>query len=138
MSRNLRERFGIHTEYLRLPFKDKVVLFTPDENISVSRLQETIRTIISQIPKEEAVAKAVVKKIISLEEMIESLTRRITESMKMSFKDFAKVGKAEKVNVIISFFAMLELVKQGIIQVRQDKDFHDIEIETQSVGIPRY
>src|SRR3989338_5154060 len=35
LSRHLRERFGIHTEYLRLPFKDKVVLFTPDENISV-------------------------------------------------------------------------------------------------------
>ena len=67
----------------------------------------------------------------------------IEESMKMSFRDFARStgsGQAgpEKINVIVSFLAMLELVKQGIIQVRQDKDFHDIEIETQTVGVPKY
>jgi len=138
LSRHLREKFGIHTEYLRLPSKDKVVVFTPDENISISRIQETIRAIISQIPKEEIVPKAVVKKIISLEEMIENLTKRISENMKMSFKDFAKIGKTDKVNIIISFLAMLELVKQGIIQVRQDKEFHDIEMQNDTVGIPKY
>ena len=69
---------------------------------------------------------------------MENLAERITENIKMSFKDFAGVGKTEKVNVIVSFLAMLELVKQGIIQVRQDKSFHDIEIENQTVGIPKY
>ncbi|HEY4509351.1 MAG TPA: segregation/condensation protein A [Candidatus Paceibacterota bacterium] len=138
LSLHLRERFGIHTEYLRLPSKEKVVVFTPDENISVTRIQETIWRIIQQIPKEEIVPKAVVKKIISLEEMIENLTLRIKESMKMSFKDFAKVGKAEKLNIIVSFLAMLELVKQGIIRVEQSKEFQDIRIEADTVGVPRY
>jgi segregation and condensation protein A len=90
------------------------------------------------MPKKEFVPKAVVQKVISLEEMMDSLADRITKSMKMSFRDFAGVGKVEKVNVIVSFLAMLELVKQGIIQVRQDKDFHDIEIETNEVGVPSY
>ncbi len=70
--------------------------------------------------------------------MMDDLSKRITASMKMSFKDFAGVGKADKVNVIVSFLAMLELVKQGIITVRQDSDFHDIEMETDSVKIPNY
>jgi segregation and condensation protein A len=138
LSRHLKERFGINVEYLRLPSKEKIVVFTPDKNTSVSRIFETIQSVLNQMPKKELVPKAVVKKIISLEETIENLTKRITESMKMSFKDFAGVGKVEKVNVIVSFLAMLELVKQGIIQVRQDKDFHDIEIETQTVGVPKY
>ena len=56
----------------------------------------------------------------------------------MSFKDFSGHGKAEKVNVIVSFLAMLELVKQGIINVRQDADFHDIHMETETIGVPRY
>ena len=56
----------------------------------------------------------------------------------MSFKDFAKVGKAEKLNVIVSFLAMLELVKQGIIKVKQDKHFQDIHIEADVVEVPRY
>jgi segregation and condensation protein A len=97
-----------------------------------------IREVIQAIPKKEFVPKAVVQKVISLEEMMEDLSQRITSSLKMSFKDFSGMGKKDKVTVIVSFLAMLELVKQGIIHVRQDKDFHDIEMETESVGIPRY
>ncbi len=138
LSRHLRERFNIHVEYLRQPSKEKMVVFTPDKNISIERIRETVYSLILQLPKKEFVPKAIIKKIISLEEMIETLTGRITESMKMSFKDFSGIGKVEKVNVIVSFLAMLELVKQGIIQVRQDKDFQDIEMENQTVGTPRY
>lgn len=129
LSVHLRERFGMHVEYLRLPSKEKVVVFTPDKNTTVPRIYETIKSVINQIPKKELVPKAVVQKVISLEEMMDNLAQRITQSMKMSFKDFSGHGKAEKVNVIVSFLAMLELVKQGIINVRQDVEFSDIEIE---------
>lgn len=135
---HLRERFGIRTEYLRLPSKEKKIVFTPDDNTDISRIFETIKIILQNLPEKEFVPKAVIKKIISLEEMIESLTKRITASMKMSFKDFSGHGKVQKVEVIVSFLAMLELVKQGIINVRQDKDFHDIEMESQNVAVPRY
>jgi segregation and condensation protein A len=138
LSLHLKEKFGINVEYLRLPSKEKIVVFTPDKNTSVARISEVIKSVIVGMPKKEFVPKAVVQKVISLEEMMDSLADRITKSMKMSFRDFAGVGKVEKVNVIVSFLAMLELVKQGIIQVRQDKDFHDIEIETQTVGVPKY
>jgi chromatin segregation and condensation protein Rec8/ScpA/Scc1 (kleisin family) len=56
----------------------------------------------------------------------------------MSFKEFSSAHKGEKVNVIVSFLAMLELVKQGVINVAQEKHFDDIHMETESVGIPRY
>jgi segregation and condensation protein A len=145
LSKHLRERFGIRTEYLRLPSKDKIIVFTPDKNTSISRIEETIKGVILQMPKKEFVPKAIVDKVISLEEMIESLTDRITKSMKMSFKDFAGVGKTNlsddrqgKINVIVSFLAMLELVKQGIISVRQDSHFHDIEMESDKVLVPKY
>jgi segregation and condensation protein A len=128
LSRHLKERFNIHTEYLRLPSKEKIVVFTPDKNTTVSRIHETIMQVIHQIPKKEFVPKVLVQKVVSLEEMMESLAKRITEGVKMSFKTFSQHGKAEKVNVIVSFLAMLELVKQGIIHVKQEADFHDIEM----------
>ncbi len=136
LSRHLRERFNIHVEYLRLPSKEKIIVFTPDKNTTVSRIHETILQVIGQIPKKEFVPKVLVQKVISLEETMESLAKRITEGVKMSFKTFsghglpAHAGKAEKVNVIVSFLAMLELVKQGIIHVRQETEFTDIEIST--------
>jgi segregation and condensation protein A len=129
LSKHLKDRFDIHVEYLRLPSKEKIVVFAPDKNTSVARLHETIRQVIHAIPKKEFVPKAMVQKVISLEEMMDNLSERITKSLKMSFKDFSGHGKAEKVNVIVSFLAMLELVKQGIIHVKQEADFADIEIE---------
>ncbi len=140
LSRHIKERFGTNTEYFRLPSKDKIIVFTPDKNTTASRIFETIKSVLAAVPKKEFVPRAIVQKVISLEEMMENLAERITRSIKISFKEFSGQGsnsKVDKVNVIVSFLAMLELVKQGIINVRQDKDFHDIEMETQSVGVPR-
>lgn len=150
LSTHLKERFGIHVEYLRLPSKEKKIVFTPDRNTKIDRMFETVKILIQNLPKKELVPKAIVQKVISLEEMMDSLSERITKSFKMSFKDFSGHGKADpgsraehttgqaKLHVIVSFLAMLELVKQGIINVRQDSDFQDIEMETQNIGVPRY
>jgi chromatin segregation and condensation protein Rec8/ScpA/Scc1 (kleisin family) len=56
----------------------------------------------------------------------------------MSFKEFTKDHKENKVNVIISFLAMLELVKQGIVHASQEDAFGDINMETREIGVPRY
>ena len=79
-----------------------------------------------------------VKKVISLEDMIGNLTKRITSQLKMSFKQFAGEHKGERVNVIVSFLAMLELVKEGVLMVSQESQFGDIQMETKQVGVPRY
>jgi segregation and condensation protein A len=55
----------------------------------------------------------------------------------MSFKEFAGDAK-EKVEVIVSFLALLELVKQGAVDVLQHETFGDIRIENTSTEIPKY
>ena len=74
-----------------------------------------------------------IKKVVKIEEVIDSLTSRIQNALNLSFKEFSQGVKAEnkeeaKVNVIISFLAMLELVREGIIDVVQNSSFEDIEI----------
>jgi chromatin segregation and condensation protein Rec8/ScpA/Scc1 (kleisin family) len=74
-----------------------------------------------------------IKKVVKIEEVIDSLTNRIQNALNLSFKEFSQGVKAEnkeeaKVNVIISFLAMLELVREGIIDVVQNSSFEDIEI----------
>jgi chromatin segregation and condensation protein Rec8/ScpA/Scc1 (kleisin family) len=56
----------------------------------------------------------------------------------MSFKEFTKEHKDNRVNVIVSFLAMLELVKQGIVHVSQESIFGDIQMETKEVSVPKY
>ncbi|KKU70717.1 MAG: Segregation and condensation protein A [Parcubacteria group bacterium GW2011_GWA2_47_21] len=113
-------------------------VFSPDSAITPSNLLGSIREVLKNLPKKDFLPKAIVDKVISLEEMIENLTERIKTSIKMSFREFSKIGREKKVNVIVGFLAMLELVKQGIIQVKQEKHFEDITIETESVATPNY
>ncbi len=113
-------------------------VFSPSTEMNSENISKAIFEVIKNLPKFDVKPKLKVTKVISLEEMITSLTKRVQSSLKMSFKDFSGMGKAEKVNVIISFLAMLELVKQGIIEVNQRDKFDDIHMETKSVGIPSY
>ena len=70
--------------------------------------------------------------------MIESLTARIQQSLSVSFKEFSGLGKTQKVDVIIRFLAVLELVKRGIVNVLQEAPFKDFRIESDKVATPRY
>jgi len=114
-------------------------VFSPHQSIVIPAILAACKTLIMALPKFEKIQKAVVQKVISLEEMIKNLSDRITRSLKMSFRDFTSFGKKEKVSIIVSFLAMLELVKQGAIRVVQDGDFTDISMETEGdVKTPNY
>jgi segregation and condensation protein A len=73
---------------------------------------------------------------MTLEEMIENLSKRVTTAMKLSFREFT--SKKEKTEVIVGFLALLELVKQGILKASQDREFGDIVLESDSVSTPTY
>jgi segregation and condensation protein A len=119
--------------------KKAVVVFSPTPEITLMSIKNALQEAIKNMPQKiEEVPKVMVDKIISLEEMVEKLSERIKISLKTSFKDFAKIGKTEKVNVIVSFLAMLELVKQGLVRVNQNKHFEDISIESEGVSTPTY
>lgn len=119
-------------------------IFSPEQDTTTQNIREAIGRVLASLPKVEKMAQTVVEKVISLEEMIDKLTDRVTKSIQMSFSDFSgkkkgqSLNKEEKVNVVVSFLAMLELVKEGVVAVVQDKEFEDIQIETQQVGLPQY
>ena len=113
-------------------------VFTPDAEFTLEKALYSLKDLINRLPKKENLPKHVVQKVISLEDMISNLTTRITSRLKMSFKQFTAEHKGEKVGVIVSFLAMLELVKDGVLHVSQEKEFDDIQMETKEVGVPRY
>jgi segregation and condensation protein A len=137
-SQNITNLFGKNVLYLQEGDRKFEPIFSPHKTMDIPNIVLGIKNIINSMPKKEAIPKAVVRKIISLEESITKLTERITSGLRMSFNEFTKEHKQEKVNVIVSFLAMLELVKQGIIDANQDKNFGDINMETKKLSIPRY
>ena len=137
-SLNIKELFGKEIIYPQSQQRAVAPVFSPHEGMNLLSLAQAIKDIIKSLPKKEAIPKAVVRKVVSLEEMIDSLTKRISQGLKMKFSEFSATHKAEKVNVIVSFLAMLELVKQGVINVNQENNFGDIHMETKEIGVPRY
>lgn len=114
------------------------IVFAPTQEINIPNIVNAMRDVIAHFPQKIVLPKIVIKKVISLEEMMDRLTTRIMGSFKMSFSEFAGVGKEEKVNIIVGFLAMLELVKQGMIAVTQDAYGGDIEMETTVLETPKY
>lgn len=136
--KHIQELFGTEMIFPQSHTRPVQPVFTPDPVFTLDKALVTLRDLINRLPKKENLPTHVVQKVISLEDMIGNLTTRITSSLRMSFKQFTSEHKAEKVNVIVSFLAMLELVKEGVLHVTQERHFDDIVMETKEVGVPRY
>jgi len=135
----VKERFGINIIFPRNSAREVESVFSPHESITTTSLHIAMKDMIERLPKKQTLTETIVQKVISLEEMIENLTDRIRDNMAVSFSDFANGGKGskstpkeEKLNLIVSFLAMLELVKQGSLAVQQEGMFNEITMENNS------
>jgi len=137
-SRILVERFGKTMLFRRDTSLREEPIFLPDPAMNRESLREAIGRVMMNLPKKELVPEAVVKKIISLEETIEKLARRIEAGIQMSFREFVGMKKEERQHIVVNFLAILELVKRGIVRVTQDATFSDILIESEHLDVPRY
>lgn len=137
----IKTRFGKQTLFASNEAKPEVV-FSPSPDITIGGLVQAMRNVLATLPKKEKLPEITVRKIRTIEETIDDLAVRVQSALKMSFREFSKHGenmtKEEKINVIVSFLAMLELVKQGIVEVSQNELFDDIDIETHNVLTPNY
>jgi segregation and condensation protein A len=131
--------FGKHPMFTKSYTRNIEPVFAPQSNLSPIEIKSAIHTILKNLPKKTFVRKEVsVRKVVSLEEMIERLAKRIQKDIQLSFREFSGTGKQEKIHIIIGFLAMLELVKQEIISVKQSEHFADIEIESKKINLPQY
>lgn len=138
LSVHIQNRFGSHIQFPRESSRTIPVVFVPEQSITTINLRQAMQRVLQSLPKIEKLPHIIVKKVISLEEMIEKLSQRVSNNIKMSFSSFSGKGKEDKVNVIVSFLAMLELVKNGLLHVQQEQQFGDIDMETRDIGIPSY
>lgn len=130
---NVKEMFGEHIIFAPLERKSDVLVFLPDNQITKDSMMVFAKNVLGGMPKKVFMPQVEVRKVISIEEMIGKLTERIQSSIQTSFKTFTGKAKTreEKVFVIVGFLAMLELVRNGILNVVQDKNFEDIMISKQ-------
>ncbi len=130
----VKEKFGKEIVF-SAPERDfSTPIFSPDQQITIAALRECIGSVVSQIPATEVLQEVNVARVINIDEVITNLTERIKNALSMSFRDFAKHPnpqnhKEEKVYMIVSFLALLEMVRGGVLEVVQSETFDDMTIQ---------
>ncbi len=110
--------------FSRLPTRrDLLVTFNPPKNISVYFLNKTMKGIlkdledsISKIPNEK------IKATVTIGERISELKRLMKASARIGFYDFLR-SAGSKSEIVVSFLALLELIKQKELVAIQGDDY---------------
>lgn len=114
--------------FSRESYSGMKTVFCPPENLSALDLQKAFEDVINKIPKFEYLAKDTIRSVISIKDKIEHLKRSLQERMEVTFRE-AITGAANKVEIIVTFLAMLEMVRKNIVVVEQGEMFGDIKIK---------
>ena|SRR3989344_5474626 len=118
-SKVLAELFAKKTyAYSRELYKGMTTAFCPPENLMPDDLCRAFQKILNELPKEEPLA----------EEKIKDLIKRIQDTIEASFKNLI-AGAATKTEIILTFLAMLELIKQQTLVAQQGELFGDIKLK---------
>ena len=114
------------------------VSFAPSRDLSAAALAEALARVLAAREAIKELPEVRVKPLVTIEEMMDRLAKRVQSALTISFKEFAGSSK-EKVEIIVSFLALLELVKQGAVAAEQYDVHGDIRIShAASSSVPRY
>lgn len=114
--------------YSRESFSGLQEVFYPPEKVGQKELEMTFRKFLSTSLPEEKLEEEMVDEILTLEEKIHTLQETLKGRASMSFSQFV-AGASDKIEVVVSFLAMLEMVKQRIIHVQQEELFSEIQLK---------
>jgi segregation and condensation protein A len=135
-ARDLSRIFGRRILYSRGD-REPEAIFAPSRDFSLENLSAAIEAVLSSKEKEEKLPEVRIRPMVTIEEMMDTLRDRVERALTLSFKEFTG-SKTEKVEVIVSFLALLELVKVGAVEAAQYDPWGDIRITNTSASLPRY
>jgi len=116
--------------------KSTIIRFQPTSDITILKLEQTVRRVLDNVPSFDKVPIARVQTEINLEEIITTLKKRILKSAQSSFNEMT--SQTSRVEYIVSFLALLELVRRGTINAHQHSTFSDIQIKSEDIATPIY
>ena len=102
--------------------------FRPPKGLTAVKLAEVFARVLRAILPIAELPKKMMLRAISIGEKMEQIKKIIFERARSGFHHLLKSAK-NKTEVIVSFLALLELIKQRTVSVRQKNLFEEIEIK---------
>ncbi len=114
-----------------LTFEEKINFF-PDNSVSKEILFKSIQKILSDLKELDNLPKAKIKEAISIQEKIDSLQSRLSGQVETKLSELLASAK-NKDELIVTFLALLELIKQKLFVADQETLFAEVIIKKPSV-----
>ncbi|MFA6271868.1 MAG: segregation/condensation protein A [Patescibacteria group bacterium] len=103
-------------------------IFNPPQGISAKDLRDYFKEVLERIEPIVKLPQEMIKRTVSIQEKISQIKTAISTEARLSFKNLLTQSK-NKTEVIVTFLALLELVKQRSVVVMQESVFEEIYIE---------
>ena len=122
-----QKRFSFAREFNRQAFLASAKIFSPPKNLTADDLPDIFNEIIKNIRPLEKLEEKNLEQIVNIEDKILAIQQILLEKIKVSFNHIL-AGAKNKTEIIVSFLALLELIKQQDVAVMQAEMFGEIEV----------
>jgi len=122
-----QKRFSFAREFNRQAILASAHLFSPPKKLTAGDLSAVFGEIIKNIKPAEKLEEKNLERAVSIEEKILAIEESLINKIKISFSHIL-AGAQNKTEMIVSFLALLELIKQKDVMVMQGEMFGEIEI----------
>jgi len=126
-SQNLNNLYMTRPLFSREFLFNQMPIFYPPKNLSLNDLREAFQKIWEEFQRlGEEVSIEKIKKIVKIEEKIKDILRLLAKKSNLAFGRAVK--KSEKIEIIITFLAILEMFKERMIIIEQEEVFGEITL----------
>ena len=97
------------------------------DGVTLDLLFQIVRDVLERQPEEEHASGFVERQVVTVEEKVAELTAMLERRPRLSFRSFISAART-RIEVIVSFLAVLELIKTLRLRAEQDAAFGDIAL----------
>jgi segregation and condensation protein A len=113
--------------FTREPYREADPVFYPPPHLAGHTLADAFSAFLASIPKIEILAEEKIRRVVSLHEQITHIRSILLGAVEQTFSQIVK-GSRDRIDLIITFLAILELARERFVDVTQEKRFEEITI----------
>ncbi len=121
-----REAAGLRA-YLRLAPPPKVEAKLDPRGLTPGALVEAVRRALALAPEKPSLGTVVASPKVTIRDQIHLIARSLRATGRASFQKLLETATS-RLEIVVTFLAVLELIKRGKIEARQDRMFGEIEL----------
>ncbi|MFH2063398.1 MAG: ScpA family protein [bacterium] len=107
--------------------------FSPPKRLTMPQMREMFAAVAKRLEPIVRVERQALERVVSIHDKIRQIREMFSRTKQLSFRSLVQ-DSSSRLEVIVSFLALLELVKQRSVKVDQSERFDDIKITRLDAG----